>query len=58
MKAMLLPISNKNIFPSEVLELFEALHKVGFFEESSLIGSWVMPLYQDVFGIPYSLRTS
>jgi len=51
------PISNKNMFPSEVMELLRSLHKVGFFEDSALIGSWVMPLYQDVFGIPYALRT-
>jgi hypothetical protein len=51
-KSMQLPISDKNIFPSEVLELFQALYKVSFFEESMLIGSWVMPLYQAAFGIP------
>jgi hypothetical protein len=50
---MLLPISDRNIFPPAVLDLFRAFHRVGFFEESMLIGSWVMPLYQDTFGIPY-----
>ena len=50
-------LSNKNIFPSEVVELFQALHDAGFFEESMLVGSWVMPLYQDAFGMPYALRT-
>lgn len=50
-------LSNKNIFPSEVLELFKALHDAGFFEESMLVGSWVMPLYQDAFVMPYTLRT-
>lgn len=54
---MMQRVSNKNIFPPEVQELLEALDKVGFFEESALIGSWVMPLYQEVFGIPYTLRT-
>lgn len=54
---MLLPLSNKNIFPPEVLELFQALHKAGFFEECMLVGSWVMPLYQETFGMPYALRT-
>jgi hypothetical protein len=39
------------------MELLRALHKVGFFDESAMIGSWVMPLYHDVFGIPYALRT-
>jgi hypothetical protein len=57
MKTMLLPISNKSVFPSQVLELFQALHQAGFFEESMLIGSWVMPLYQEAFGITYALRT-
>lgn len=52
-----IPRTNKNIFPTEVLELFRALHDAGFFEESMLIGSWVMPLYQDAFGMPYALRT-
>lgn len=50
-------LSNKNIFPSEVVELFQALHDAGFFEESMLVGSWVMPLYQEAFGMPYALRT-
>lgn len=56
---MLLTISlyNKRIFPFEVLELFHALHNAGFFEESMLIGSWVMPLYQEAFGMHYVLRT-
>ena len=54
---MLLTIPNKEIYPSEVLELFQAFHDAGFFEESMLIGSWVMPLYQEAFGIPYVLRT-
>ncbi len=52
-----IPLPNKDIFPSEVVELFQALHDAGFFEESMLIGSWVMPLYQDAFGISYALRT-
>jgi hypothetical protein len=50
-------IKNKDIFPSEVRELLRALHSVGFFEDSMLIGSWVMPLYREAFGINYALRT-
>jgi hypothetical protein len=50
-------VKNKDIFPSEVLELLKALHWVGFFADSMLIGSWVMPLYREVFGINYALRT-
>ncbi len=57
MNKMILSISQKNIFPSQVQELFQALDHAGFFEESMLIGSWVMPLYQEAFGIPYTLRT-
>ena len=54
---MLIEVRNKDIFPAEVRGLLQALHSVGFFEESMLIGSWVMPLYQDAFGISYTLRT-
>jgi len=54
---MRITVKNKDIFPSEVLELLQTLHSVGFFEESMLIGSWVMPLYREVFGINYTLRT-
>jgi hypothetical protein len=57
MSGMLLSISNNDIFPSQVKELFQALDHTGFFEESVLIGSWVMPLYQEAFGMSYALRT-
>jgi hypothetical protein len=50
-------IKNKKIFPAEIQELLQAFFSVGFFDESLLIGSWVMPLYQEAFGIPYVLRT-
>jgi hypothetical protein len=50
-------ISQRKVFPAEVLELLQAFHDAGFFEESMLIGSWVMPLYREAFGIPYALRT-
>lgn len=50
-------LTNKNIFPSEVRELLSAFFLVGFFKDSLLIGSWVMPLYQEAFGISYVLRT-
>jgi hypothetical protein len=50
-------VKNKHIFPHEVIELLKAFDSVGFFEESMLIGSWVMPLYQDAFGMHYALRT-
>lgn len=54
---MRITVKNKDIFPSEVLELLKALHSVGFFADSMLIGSWVMPLYREAFGINYALRT-
>ncbi|MFZ5907500.1 MAG: GSU2403 family nucleotidyltransferase fold protein [Nitrospirota bacterium] len=50
-------VKDIDIFPSEVRELLKVLHSVGFFEGSMLIGSWVMPLYREVFGINYTLRT-
>jgi hypothetical protein len=54
---MRVTVKNKDIFPLEVRELLRALDSAGFFEESMLIGSWVMPLYQEVFSINYILRT-
>ncbi len=48
---------NNDIFPAEVQELLQMLYSVGFFEDSMLIGSWVMPLYQELLGIKYILRT-
>jgi len=54
---MLISLKNINIFPLQVRDIFIALHEAGFFEDSMLVGSWVMPLYQEAFGINYSLRT-
>ena len=54
---MQIKVSNKDIFPGEVQKLLQALHSAGFLEESMLIGSWVMPLYKEAFGIQYALRT-
>ena len=56
-RAMQIAVKNKDIFPVAVRELLHALYSAGFFEESMLIGSWVMPLYQEEFGINYTLRT-
>jgi len=50
-------INNKDIFPVGVRELLHAFSSSGFFKESMLIGSWVMPLYREAFGINYTLRT-
>ena len=49
--------TNNIIFTQPISGLLEALSSVGFFEDSMLIGSWVMPLYQEFFGISYTLRT-
>lgn len=54
---MQVEVKNKDLFPDAVRELLHALYTVGFFEESMLIGSWVMSLYQEEFGINYALRT-
>jgi hypothetical protein len=54
---MEISLKNKNVFPLEVRELLRAFFSVGFFEESLLVGSWVMPLYKEAFGISYVLRT-
>ncbi len=54
---MQVEVKNKDLFPDAVRELLHALYTVGFFEESMLIGSWVMSLYQEEFGINYVLRT-
>ncbi|MHB8707531.1 MAG: GSU2403 family nucleotidyltransferase fold protein [Desulfuromonadales bacterium] len=44
-------------FPPPIGDLLRSLSKVGFFERSLLIGSWVMPIYQELYGAPYVLRT-
>ncbi len=57
MKSLNLKISNKGIFLPQVFQLLQALDAISFFEQSMLVGSWVMPLYQEAFGIQYQLRT-
>jgi hypothetical protein len=54
---MEIAVKNKDIFPEAIQELLHALYSAGFFEEAMLVGSWVMPLYQEVFGLSYALRT-
>lgn len=44
-------------FPPPISGLLRALSEVGFFDRSLLIGSWVMPIYQELYGAPYVLRT-
>ena len=49
--------TSRVLFPPPVSDLVGALSSVGFFGESLLIGSWVMPLYREFFDIAYVLRT-
>lgn len=50
-------ILHKVQFPSPVGRLIRSLSEIGFFDSSLLIGSWVMPIYQELYGAPYVLRT-
>ncbi len=54
---MELKSTNSSIFPEPVSSLLKVLSSAAFFEESVLIGSWVMPLYCEFFDISYVLRT-
>jgi hypothetical protein len=38
--------TDRALLPQPVSDLLQALSNVGFFDESMLIGSWVMPLYK------------
>lgn len=38
--------------------LLRTLSSVGFFERSALIGSWVMPIYNELYHAHYVLKTS
>ena len=57
MISMNLTSTNPHLFPGEIEELLRQLDNVGFFGDAMLVGSWVMPLYHELFGIPYALRT-
>ena len=43
-------------FPPPLSGLLGSLSEVGFFDRFLLIGSWVMPLYQELYGSRYLLR--
>jgi len=43
--------------PNEITTLLRSLSNVGFFERSALIGSWVMPIYQELYQARYILKT-
>lgn len=46
-----------NLFPENIKNLLHAMSDVGFFERSVVIGSWVMLIYQELYGARYVLRT-
>jgi hypothetical protein len=48
---MELRVIEEMVFPAAVQDLLRTLYGVGFFEDSVLVGSWVMPLYGGLFGI-------
>ena len=48
---------NESLFPSEIRTLLRTLSEAGFFERSLLVGSWVMPIYRELYGVSYTLRT-
>ena len=48
---------SKAPYPDDVETLLKALFGAGFFQSGVLIGSWVMPLYRELFGLQYALKT-
>lgn len=46
-----------NLFPDNINNLLHAMSDVGFFERSVVVGSWVMLIYQELYGARYVLRT-
>ena len=50
-------ILHNSPFPSHIHNLIREMSRVGFFERSLLIGSWVMPIYQELYQAHYALKT-
>jgi len=50
-------ILRNNLFPKEIHTLLRTLSNVGFFDRSTLIGSWVMPIFQEIYHATYVLKT-
>jgi len=46
-----------NLFPSSIHGLLRTISRAGFFDRSVMIGSWVMLIYQELYGTRYALRT-
>lgn len=44
-------------FPLHIQNLIREMSRVGFFDRSILIGSWVMPIYQELYQANYALKT-
>jgi hypothetical protein len=54
---MALKTLRNNPFPAHIYNLIREMSSVGFFERSLLVGSWVMPIYQELYQTNYPLRT-
>jgi hypothetical protein len=50
-------ILRESPFPANIHGLLHSLSSVGFFERSLVIGSWVMPIYKELYSVNYALRT-
>ena len=46
-----------NLFPARIHGLLRTISRAGFFDGSVMIGSWVMLIYQELYGARYALRT-
>jgi hypothetical protein len=46
-----------NLFPVNIHGLLRTISHAGFFDRSVMIGSWVMLIYQEIYGVRYALRT-
>jgi hypothetical protein len=54
---MALKTLRNNPFPTHIYNLVREMSCLGFFERSLLVGSWVMPIYQELYQVHYTLRT-
>ena len=46
-----------NLFPAGIHGHLRTVSRAGFFNRSVMIGSWVMLIYQELYGVRYALRT-
>lgn len=46
-----------NLFPASIHGLIRTISRAGFFDHSVMIGSWVMLIYQELYGAWYAMRT-